>query len=551
MAKLGRLILIATPLTGTVSLIALCSMLDSCGEARLYPLRRVIPQSKVTCSVTRDECVAYTFLPNGNFGCTSANKVKTTSSPVTTCFVSSTQTPQQACDKYCTDYYELAPGNFDSCETTVIDSSTAPAAPGDCDPTFGTASNGKTAFAECVRGGRECLASATQSGTTICTQVSGQMNELASGCFDPTKTDADAFCRNGLASPALGTLHEAWVDVIGVDLNSLHCGAQPTTTALLSYGVAAGSLGNATFSGTTVPLNATGGFVKLQGFCDGPGDVCLASALADMRVTFADTAIQGVALQNLEARLAAPAPIVTSNGRATIAKSSFQLELSGTVSGGISRMVFPASADVPLTFNARSLTFPIHVDVTAGTSGPVVVPVSVSANVSANSANPGAACAGFSTIQNLFGFEDVGDWTSSQATLSLSPSLHTQGCYGINVVGSGYMVANSAAFATPLSGIRSTIGLDVFVPTGQPNPYWLGAVQLYASCPSAGMNNAYLGQAELTGKPTGAFSTLAFTVSSGVANTLSQPHDDCFFSVAVNANATPSPVVLDNLRFIP
>ena len=90
-----------------------------------------------------------------------------------------------------------------------------------------------------------------------------------------------------------------------------------------------------------------------------------------------------------------------------------------------------------------------------------------------------------------------------------------------------------------------------FVPPGQPNPYWLGAVQLYASCPSGGMYNAYLGQGELTGKPTGAFSTLTYAVGSSVMATLSQTHNDCFFSVAVNVNATPTPVVLDNLRFLP
>jgi hypothetical protein len=65
------------------------------------------------------------------------------------------------------------------------------------------------------------------------------------------------------------------------------------------------------------------------------------------------------------------------------------------------------------------------------------------------------------------------------------------------------------------------------------------------------MNNAYIGQAELTGLPTGVFSTVSYTVPASVRSTLSATHNDCFFSVAVNVNATPTPVVLDNMRFVP
>ena len=178
------------------------------------------------------------------------------------------------------------------------------------------------------------------------------------------------------------------------------------------------------------------------------------------------------------------------------------------------------------------------------------VPVTITANVSASVNNSGAACAGLTPIQALMGFDEL-VWTSAQAALSLSPSLHTQGCNGLKVAGSGYMLVNSAPFATPLTGVTSTLKLDVYVPPAQPNPSWFGAVQLYASCPSAGVNNAYLGQVELTGKPTGAFSALSYGVPANVRTALLGTHNDCFFSAAVNVNATPTPVVLDNLRFTP
>jgi hypothetical protein len=109
----------------------------------------------------------------------------------------------------------------------------------------------------------------------------------------------------------------------------------------------------------------------------------------------------------------------------------------------------------------------------------------------------------------------------------------------------------TSAFATPLAGTSGKLALDLFIPGAQPNPYWLGAIQMYASCPSANMNNAYIGQVELTGKPIGAYSTLSFPIPAPILSTLSAAHSDCRFSVAVNMNPTPTQPTLDNLRFTP
>jgi len=39
---------------------------------------------------------------------------------------------------------------------------------------------------------------------------------------------------------------------------------------------------------------------------------------------------------------------------------------------------------------------------------------------------------------------------------------------------------------------------------------------MYVDCPSKGVNNAFLSQVELTGKPTGTFSTLTFPVPQAI-----------------------------------
>ena len=111
---------------------------------------------------------------------------------------------------------------------------------------------------------------------------------------------------------------------------------------------------------------------------------------------------------------------------------------------------------------------------------------------------------------------------------------------------------NSVPFSTSiLKGITPNLALDVYVPRGPSNPYWLGAVQLYATCPSANVYNSYLGQVELTGSPTGAFKTATFTIPSDVLAALKTTHSDFFFSIAVNSAEAQELVVLDNLRFVP
>jgi len=513
----------------------------------------------VTCDINREECTGFVFDGGGNPSCPNQNIV-VQSFTATACFSGTHPTPTldqafQACEQYCTTLYDL---DIEQCEALVrrkpngVDLDVRDSLPGECFK-IQTASNGPTAKATCTRGGRACAATQTSGGKTICTDQSNLISENVNLCFDPTKETAYDLCTNNNVSATIfgigiGVLKEPRLVVTDVQLNGCPPPAPPA--ALIAYGIGTGLVGTVNIGGVATPLTATGGSVVVDGACDGNGENCIVPDVRSMRVTFADTVVQGVTVQNLEGRLAAPAPIVVTNGVPRIPRANLQLELSGTFLGGTSRVQVSPTQDVPLQLDAQSVSFTAPFSALVPALNNVVVPVTGSITFAGSTSNPGAACGGFSILQTLLGFEDLG-WTSTQASLSLSATRHTQGCYGLNVAGGGYMVVNSARFATPLPSLSPTLALDVFVPTGQPNPYWLGAVQLYASCPSGGMNNAYLGQVELTGKPTGAFSTLTYPVGSGVMATLSQTHNDCFFSVAVNVNATPTPVVLDNLRFLP
>ena len=64
------------------------------------------------------------------------------------------------------------------------------------------------------------------------------------------------------------------------------------------------------------------------------------------------------------------------------------------------------------------------------------------------------------------------------------------------------------------------LGVDIQLPTAQPNAFWYGFVQLLVSAPSKGINNVYLGQQELTGRPLGQFVPLTFSLPASLVTTL-------------------------------
>ena len=150
--------------------------------------------------------------------------------------------------------------------------------------------------------------------------------------------------------------------------------------------------------------------------------------------------------------------------------------------------------------------------------------------------------------ESLLGFESTADWSSPQARL-LTTTQRTGGTFGIRVPGSQWREVSSVPFATSLlSGITSAIAFDISIPERPVNPYWFGQTLLFASCPSAGVYNAYLGAVELTGKPRGKFTTARFRIPNNVRAAMVTPHSDLTLKVVVNSG---DPHVIDSLRFVP
>ena len=153
-------------------------------------------------------------------------------------------------------------------------------------------------------------------------------------------------------------------------------------------------------------------------------------------------------------------------------------------------------------------------------------------------------------LDSIFGFESGADWSGQGFPLTIVSSPKTEGFFALAVGSSGFRELFSIPFSTSiLQGITSKLALDVYIPTGPSNPYWLGAVQLYANCPSANVYHSYQGQVELTGKPLGAFTTATFNLTSQVVAAMKGKHSDFSVSIAVNASPAAQSYVLDNLRF--
>jgi hypothetical protein len=155
-------------------------------------------------------------------------------------------------------------------------------------------------------------------------------------------------------------------------------------------------------------------------------------------------------------------------------------------------------------------------------------------------------------VDRVLGFETpTADWRvvwggSGAIGTADSPS---QGLHALAVAAKGYVAMQSA----PLSSLGDRVGgifaYDLRLPSAQPNPYWYGTTQMYVNIPSLGVNNVFIGQVELTGRPLGQWFTVGYPASADLVTKLEGSYSDLQFVIVLNvpSNATGTYGV-DNLR---
>lgn len=142
-------------------------------------------------------------------------------------------------------------------------------------------------------------------------------------------------------------------------------------------------------------------------------------------------------------------------------------------------------------------------------------------------------------------------WTvTAPAKVSVDPTLHTQGPASMKVTGCGFMTLESPRAKTTDFGVYSNkLSMDLWIPAPQVNPYWQGAAQFYVDLPAAGLDNLYVGQAELTGLPTNAWSKITFNLPANVVDALSKDLPGLKFRLSLNVTCGNDAFRIDNLRF--
>ena len=149
---------------------------------------------------------------------------------------------------------------------------------------------------------------------------------------------------------------------------------------------------------------------------------------------------------------------------------------------------------------------------------------------------------------NILGMERTLDWTSTSGSLAGS-AVRTQGQQSIAASGFAYTQIRGAPVAIP-GAVSNQIGFDLMV-SPQPPGAWLGQTQLFLSAPTENINNALVGQLALDPFVPGQFQTAAFTIPSAVMQVIQAPVTDLSVTIVLNVPSTPSPYLLDNVRFNP
>jgi hypothetical protein len=146
------------------------------------------------------------------------------------------------------------------------------------------------------------------------------------------------------------------------------------------------------------------------------------------------------------------------------------------------------------------------------------------------------------TQARVLGFETpTADWSAASGTVASSSSA-TQGSSALAVAPSGWTEIDSIPLSS-LSGVRSTLSLDVLVP----GPVGWGEIRVIFKAPSLDMNWVELGQHQLSSLPTGAYTTVSFSIPADTVTALSGSYSDFQIKLVVNGPTLGTPYLIDNI----
>lgn len=152
----------------------------------------------------------------------------------------------------------------------------------------------------------------------------------------------------------------------------------------------------------------------------------------------------------------------------------------------------------------------------------------------------------------ILGFEKPGAWTSAQAQLSVHTGRVVEGISSLEVkTPSAFNAIVSPNFSSAnLAPVGNKITLDLFVSPAQPNPSWVGNIEVLISIPSAGIHNQWAGNVALTPLTRGQFVRIQFAqLPTATKNALNAGATDVKLQFNLNVTSNSGPYYLDNVRF--
>lgn len=151
---------------------------------------------------------------------------------------------------------------------------------------------------------------------------------------------------------------------------------------------------------------------------------------------------------------------------------------------------------------------------------------------------------------DLMSFEDLEDWDSSSTDLFGTTELRTHGEGSLGVPADGWTRIESALFSTDSLPVATDhMSVDLYVPRPQPNPWWVGDVQLYLTCQDANVFNRFIGQASLTHLFHGEFNRLTFSLPGDMKQMLNSSFDECSVALTLNTSSGAGNFFFDRLGF--
>lgn len=148
------------------------------------------------------------------------------------------------------------------------------------------------------------------------------------------------------------------------------------------------------------------------------------------------------------------------------------------------------------------------------------------------------------TQERIFGFEAPLGWVASAGAVGTS-TIHSQGATSLSLRNASYSEISSQYLST-LSGVGTALAIDVQPPAVAS----FGQLQIFATSPTLGWQSyKWFGQVSLAGLPAGQFAHLSIPLGADIQQKLQQTYSDLKIILAVNAPASNTGWLLDNLHF--